>query len=120
MTHRLGTATRLLAGALLAFAALHSMPLRSQSFGEQVGQQMQDAVLIAKVAAKVQYHRDLLLEKIDIAANNGVVTLSGRVSTQQGIDLAAKLAGQVAGVKQVVSQLVIGRREPDHAVIISP
>lgn len=120
MTRRMKAATPLLTAALIAFAALRPAPLLAQSFGEQVGQQMQDAVLITKVAAKVQYHRDLLLEKVEITANNGVVTLSGRVSTQRGIDLAGKLASQVGGVKQVVNQLVIGRREPDHAVITPP
>lgn len=92
----------------------------AQSFGEKVSRQMQDATLVTVVSMRVQYHRALLLEKVEIAAEHGVVTLSGRISNQAAIDTAVKLASQVNGVKQVVNQMTIGRREPDHAVITPP
>lgn len=94
--------------------------VHAQNFTDQVGQQMQDGVLVTKVSMRVQYHRDLLLEKVEIGAHKGVVTLSGKISNQAAIDTAVKLASQVSGVTQVVNQMTIGRREPDHAVITPP
>ncbi len=110
------------AAVVMASVLTAGTPTRSaaQAFTDQIGQQMQDAVLITKVSMRVQYHRDLLLEKVEIAAHGGVVTLSGKISNQPAIDTAVKLASQVGGVKQVVNQMTIGRREPDHAVITSP
>lgn len=110
------------AGIALTLALSAGAPtgLHAQSFTEQVGQQMQDAALVTVVSMRVQYHRDLLLEKVEIDAHKGVVTLSGKISNQTAIDTAVKLASRTSGVKQVVNQMTIGRREPDHAVITPP
>lgn len=61
-----------------------------------------------KVASKLRFSEALMRENIQTRTNGGIVTLYGNVSTQEHAHLAAKLAGEVGGVRCVNNYLVVG------------
>lgn len=74
----------------------------------QAGQFFKDEALNLKVVAKLQFNKQLLRERIDVKTNQGVVTLSGNVSSIELISLAGRLASEVAGVVKVNNHLQVG------------
>jgi hypothetical protein len=64
-----------------------------------------DAALATDVQKKILADTALTAQPISVAANNGVVTLSGTVGDPNMRDAAAKDASQVSGVRTVVNNL---------------
>jgi hypothetical protein len=64
-----------------------------------------DAGMAAEVQKKIMADSALTAQPISVAANDGVVTLSGTVGDQNMRDTAAKDASQVSGVRTVVNNL---------------
>jgi hyperosmotically inducible protein len=74
--------------------------------GETAGQVVDDAAITAKVKAKLLADSTVGGLKIDVDTKEGVVTLtSNSMKSQSEIDQAVRLAKQVDGVRDVVSNL---------------
>jgi hyperosmotically inducible protein len=75
-----------------------------------VGTQLDDAVITAKVKAKLIEDPITKARKIDVDTVNGVVTLTGLVDSEEEIKRAIQIASSVTGVKKVVNNLRVGQR----------
>ncbi len=75
-----------------------------------VGTQIDDAVITSKVKLKLLEDPITKARKIDVDTVNGVVTLTGLVSSEKEMKRALELAISVEGVKKVVNNLKIGER----------
>jgi len=67
-----------------------------------------DQGLTTKVATKLQFHKPLLREKVEVKVSGGAAMLSGNLSTQALIDEAVRTAAGVGGVKCVQNFLKVG------------
>lgn len=100
----------------LAVMVLGSMPVQGQelSLSEPArfpapNNAIHDNQLIANaVAAKLQQFGGLKGFRINIAVNNGVVQLNGRVSQPEHLERIAALAAEVSGVKLVENHVAVG------------
>lgn len=84
------------------------------------GQFFKDEGVVLKVVAKLQFHKQLLRENIDVKANGGIVTLSGNVSSHELVTLAGKLAAEVSGVTRVHNLLQVGATTPRSGPGVAP
>ncbi|MGC9142102.1 MAG: BON domain-containing protein [Caldimicrobium sp.] len=75
-----------------------------------VGTQIDDALITAKVKAKLIEDPITKARKIDVDTVNGVVTLTGIVDSEAEITRAIEIAKSVPGVKKVVNNLRVGKR----------
>ena len=66
-----------------------------------------DKELAGKVKSALLSERGLNAHGIDVVAKNGVVTLYGTAETVGRRDTAARVAGNVAGVKSVENKLAV-------------
>jgi hypothetical protein len=66
-----------------------------------------DKELAGKVKSALLAERGLNAHGIDVVAKNGVITLYGTAETAGRRDTAAKVAGNVAGVKSVENKLAV-------------
>jgi hypothetical protein len=66
-----------------------------------------DKELAGKVKSALLAERGLNAHGIDVVARNGVITLYGTAETPARRDTAAKVAGNVAGVKSVENKLAV-------------
>lgn len=104
----MSTATdRVRRGVLAAACALAwtCTPARAQS---GIGQFFKDEGTNLRVVTKLQFHKQLLREQIEVKTNQGSVTLSGNVSSTDLIPLAGQLAAEVSGVNKVINLLKVG------------
>lgn len=76
-----------------------------------VGTQIDDAVITAKIKAKLIEDPLTKARKIDVDTVNGVVTLTGVVDSQEEINRAISIASNTQGVKKVINNLRIGKRD---------
>ena len=90
---------------LALVVALLQQPAAAQS---GAGQYFRDEAIVMKVVSKLQFNRQLMREKIDVKANQGIVTLSGNVSSAELAALAGKLAAEASGVLKVNNALRVG------------
>lgn len=67
-----------------------------------------DQGLTTKVATKLQFHKPLLREKIEVKVTGGVAQLSGNVSSAQQIGIAVGIASAVDGIHCVANYLQVG------------
>ena len=72
-----------------------------------VMQQASDLTTTGKVKSNFSLSKRLSIYDIDVSTQNGVVMLSGRVPTEIDKDLAAGVAKDTTGVKEVSNQLVV-------------
>ncbi len=68
---------------------------------------LRDAEITTKVKAALIGTSDLKSMQINVDTNDGTVTLSGAIDSQQNIDRAAQVAQAVSGVKTVKNQLTV-------------
>jgi hypothetical protein len=61
-----------------------------------------DEAMTMKLATKLQFNKELLRERIEVA------TLSGAVTTQGLVHTAGKVAGEIEGIRCVNNRLVVG------------
>ena len=66
-----------------------------------------DKELAGKVKSALLAERGINAHAIDVVAKNGVITLYGTTETPARRDTAAKVAGNVAGVKSVDNKLAV-------------
>lgn len=75
--------------------------------GDKAGVSIDDAEITTKVKAAIFAEPGLRTLQISVDTIKGVVTLSGSVDSKQNSDRALALAGAVAGVHEVVNQLMV-------------
>jgi hyperosmotically inducible protein len=71
----------------------------------KVGEQLEDGWLATRIQAKFVGDREIKARDIKVSANDGVVTMTGRVLNESEHQLALTLAKNTDGVKQVVDNL---------------
>jgi osmotically-inducible protein OsmY len=72
-----------------------------------VGQKIDDASITAQVKITLLYHRSTSALNTSVKTKRGVVTLSGKAKSGAEMDLAAKFANDVNGVKSVNNRMTI-------------
>ena len=72
-----------------------------------VGQKIDDASITAQVKMTLLYHRSTSALNTSVKTKRGVVTLSGKAKSGAEMDLAAKFANDVNGVKSVNNRMTI-------------
>jgi hyperosmotically inducible protein len=82
--------------------------------GQSVGKMTDDTMITAKVKAAFVKDEKVSALRIKVTTNNGIVQLSGFANSAQEADRAAEVARNVAGVKDVKSdiQLKAQSKEP--------
>ncbi len=83
---------------------------RTAEAAGKAGAVVTDAALTSAVKSKFLADPDVSGLKIDVDTSNGVVTLSGNVSTKAEADEAIRLARTTEGVTDVVSKLNVTAR----------
>jgi len=68
-----------------------------------------DAMVTTKVKTALLADSDIKGLAINVDTSQGVVSLNGEVKNQAQVDRAAKLAGEVEGVKSVLNNLTIAK-----------
>lgn len=71
------------------------------------GEKIDDASITAQVKMTLLYHRSTSALNTKVETKNGVVTLHGKAKNAAEMDLAAKFANDVNGVKSVVNRMTI-------------
>ena len=66
-----------------------------------------DATITASIKAKLAASSEVSAFSIDVDTTDGLVTLSGKVSSPHEIKRATEIASSVEGVKQVISTLQV-------------
>lgn len=80
-----------------------------------------DATLTAQVQQKIAAESGLANEPVQVSTVNGTVTLTGAVSNAAARSLAANDASTVAGVKQVVNDIMVNPATPPvQAAVVTP
>ena len=74
---------------------------------QTVGQKLDDASITAQVKVTLLYHRSTSALNTSVKTKRGVVTLSGKAKSGAEMDLAAKFAKDVNGVKSVNNRMTI-------------
>jgi osmotically-inducible protein OsmY len=74
---------------------------------QTVGQKIDDASITAQVKMTLLYHRSTSALNTSVKTKRGVVTLSGKAKSGAEMDLAAKFANDVNGVKSVINRMTI-------------
>lgn len=74
---------------------------------QSTGQYIDDSVISNKVRAELIGDEELNVFEIDVTTQNGVVQLSGAVSTEAAKSRASRVASNVNGVKDVRNNLII-------------
>jgi hyperosmotically inducible protein len=87
---------------------------QARSFGEEareslveIGHELRDAKVSTSVRAALSLNRTLRTSSIDVGAEDGVVTLDGRVEGEEERARAEALAAAVPGVTRVVNQIQV-------------
>ena len=74
---------------------------------QTVGQKIDDASITAQVKMTLLYHRSTSALNTSVKTKRGVVTLSGKAKSGAEMDLAAKFANDVNGVKSINNRMTI-------------
>ena len=74
---------------------------------QTTGEKIDDASITSLVKMTLLYHRSTSAINTSVTTKNGVVTLSGKASNAAEMNLAAKLANDVNGVKSVKNKMTI-------------
>ena len=112
----------LLGGIILGVAIAHFVfgPIDWVGVGQQTGDVVNDAATVGAVRAALALQKDFeLFGDIDVATDDGVVTLSGHVATAEQRQLAELISRGVQGVSEVINELEI-RSEPGQEGIGDP
>jgi osmotically-inducible protein OsmY len=80
------------------------------------GQRLQEARLTTAVKAALRLNRLTTDGRIDVSSEEGVVTLRGEVGSGAAAEAAARVAGAVPDVKQVVSHVKVVASPPPPGV----
>ena len=100
----------LIAGGLLYFKLLPA-GLLPRNLG-LLGQRLEEAKLTGAVKAALRLNRLTSEGQVDVSSEDGVVTLRGEVGSGEAAEAAARVAGAVPDVRQVVSHLKVVASPP--------
>ena len=94
-----------------ALAALTlGLALTACSSNQPLGQQVDDATILAKVKSKLTADPEINPFKINVDVENSVVRLSGVVVKETTRTEAESLAENTVGVRRVINDIKVGRR----------
>jgi len=79
------------------------------------GQRLEETKLTASVKAALRLNRLTKDGRVDVSSEEGVVTLRGEVGSGEAAEAAARVAGAVPDVRQVVSHLKVVPSPPPGA-----
>ena len=85
----------------------NEMTVTKKRKAQTVGQKIDDASITAQVKMTLLYHRSTSALNTKVETKRGVVTLHGKAGNAAELDLATKLANDVAGVKGVKNLMTI-------------
>jgi hyperosmotically inducible periplasmic protein len=85
----------------------------------KAGDKVEDVWLATKIQAKFVGDRDIKARDVKVSANDGVVTLKGRVRNESEHQLALTLAKNTGGVTQVVDNLDVEIAGPPPTRIVN-
>jgi hyperosmotically inducible protein len=77
-----------------------------------VGSWTDDVMISSKVKSKLIGNSEIKAGNIDVSSSQGVVTLIGRVRTEQVKSDAERIARGTKGVKDVHNELLVGKIKP--------
>jgi hyperosmotically inducible protein len=77
-----------------------------------IGSWIDDVMISSKVKSKLIANSEIKAGDIDVGSSQGVVTLLGRVSSQNIKNTAERIARDTRGVKDVRNELTVGRARP--------
>jgi len=100
-----------LAGSLTAPIFVSKLDAQSPTQTTATVKHSADDRIYDEVRRKLADDIDVKGAGIDVAVNNGAVTLSGKVHTERGKEKAEKLAKKTKGVTSVVNNLVVMESE---------
>jgi osmotically-inducible protein OsmY len=83
------------------------VPEKVEQGAKQLGDIALDASITAAIKAKMAADETVKATNIDVDTKNGVVTLSGTVSSKAEADRAIAIAKEAEGVKSVTTHLVV-------------
>ena len=95
-------------------AGVRSVVNDIQVGSKTLGESLDDSVIVARVKAKITADVDINPFDVDVDAEKGVVTLSGRVATEAQKEKAGRLARETDGVRRVVNRIQVGDLTPDR------
>jgi hyperosmotically inducible periplasmic protein len=75
--------------------------------GRTAGQKIDDASITSLVKMTLLYHRSSSALHTEVSTRRGVVTLTGKASSEAQLHLASKLARDVNGVKEVKNRMSV-------------
>lgn len=101
------TALRQAYNELKEKAKEEKVPEKVEKGAKQLEDMALDASITAAVKAKMAADNTVKASDIDVHTKNGVVTLSGTVSSKAEADRAIAIAKEAEGVKSVNSHLVV-------------
>lgn len=76
-------------------------------YGARAGQTIDNGVLTSKVKTALAAHSSLKTLVLNVDSDNGAVTISGSVKSQEISDSVSRVASGVEGVKSVNNRLVV-------------
>lgn len=92
---------------LLAFAMVAVVGCAAPAKQQTAGEYIDDAVITTQVKAAIFDDPDVRVNEIKVETFDGVVQLSGFVSSQANINKAVQLARDVKGVKSVKNDMIV-------------
>ena len=93
---------------MVVFALVLAVGLTACSSNRTPGTQVDDAAITASVKAKLAADTEINPFNIDVDANEGVVTLQGRVEKAEARTRAEELARETDGVTRVINLIKVG------------
>lgn len=87
---------------------------KAEEAGEAIGDVASNTATTAAVKTKFLQDPKISALAIDVDSNDGVVTLSGKVSSYEEIERALDLAMETDGVRKVISALQVDGEVPQH------
>lgn len=92
---------------LLAFAMLAVVGCAAPAKQQTTGEYIDDTVITTRVKAAIFDDAEVRMNEIKVETFDGVVQLSGFVSSQANINKAVELARGVPGVKSVKNDMIV-------------
>ena len=105
---------------IFAFAASIALAFCLTSCNHSPSPATDDGTLTASVQSRIAGDGALSAESIQSSVQNGIVTLTGNVSSDAARSLAATDAAQITGVKTVINNLVVQPGTPSAAGTSQP
>jgi osmotically-inducible protein OsmY len=97
--------SQMLSRLALAFMVVAAVGCAAPSKQQTTGEYIDDSVITTHVKAAIWDDRTLRMNEIGVETFDGVVQLSGFVSSQTNIDRSISLARSIKGVKSVKNDM---------------